>query len=354
MLQYILTGLAGIAIGVVAMRVWQLRNAAPGEEPAGQDAGEPSAETKAAGAGLPNKLLIGAGVLVVAAIGILVFGQSRETAPAGQSAAGGVASGPASNLDDVDTMIGRLAERLAKEPDDGEGFRMLGWSYVMTGKPDKAIAPYKRALELLPDNATVHSGYGEALVGVAGGSVTSEAKGQFEKALSLDPKEPRARYFLALWLAQNGHEKDALDKWIALANSGPADAPWQADLRARISETSAKLGVDVSSRLKGGGAVLPATQAPPLEPSTIEAASSLPAGERQAMIDDMVDRLATRLKANPKDPDGWIRLLRSRMVLKQADLAKSDLAAARAGLAGDPDGLRRVNAAAAEFGVPGA
>ena len=41
MLQYILTGLAGIALGIVAMRVWQMRQtqeataAAPGEAPAG-------------------------------------------------------------------------------------------------------------------------------------------------------------------------------------------------------------------------------------------------------------------------------------------------------------------------------
>lgn len=83
-------------------------------------------------------------------------------------------------------MISRLAERLEKNPDDGEGFRMLGWSYVMTGKPDQAIAPYKQALRLLPGNALVLSGYGEALVGAAGGKVTAEAKGMFEQTLKLD------------------------------------------------------------------------------------------------------------------------------------------------------------------------
>lgn len=265
----------------------------------------------------------------------------------------GNVAGNGQKLDDVDTMIARLAERLEKNPDDGDGFRMLGWSYVMTGHPEKAIAPYQRALKLLPNNALVHSGYGEALAGVAGNTVTPQAKAAFEKAVALDPAEPRARYFLALWQAQHGQEKEALDKWIALANGGPADATWQADVRRQIAETSRKLGVDVSSRLKQGGTSAAGAPAA-LDASTVQAASQLPAGERQAMIDGMVERLAAKLKANPDNPDGWVQLLRSRMVLKQDEQAAKDLSAARAALSGKAEGLRKVNEAATKLAVPGA
>ncbi|MEJ6012028.1 hypothetical protein [Novosphingobium aquae] len=275
------------------------------------------------------------------------------TAPA----LGAVPGASGKQLDDVDTMIGKLEDRLKREPKDGEGFRMLGWSYMMTNRPEKALEPYKRALELLPNSALVHSGYGEALAGIAKGTVTPEARAEFEKALAIDPAEPRAKYFLALWQAQNGQPKEALEKWIALANSGPADAPWQTDLRAKITEVSGKLGVDVTARLKNVAPIGDAKvsgSAPQLDPGTVQAASALPDAQRSAMVDSMVSGLAEKLKANPADADRWVLLLRSRMVLKQADMARADLVTARRALAKDASGLSKVNVAAKDLGVPGA
>jgi len=351
MLQYLLTGLAGIAVGVVGMRIWMSGNT----QQAGGDA--PSADEVAAASDRPGvstrAILIGAGVLVVAAIALFVFRSPDDgTAPGATPMA--ATAGADQNLDDVDTMIERLAKRLEANPEDGEGFRMLGWSYVMTGKPKEAVAPYKRALELLPGQANVHTGYGEALVGIAGGKVTPEARKSFEKAVSLDPTEPRAHYFLALWKAQNGQGEAALDDWITLANKGPADAPWQAEVRSRIAEQSRKLGVDVSSRLRNAAAPAAASEPPVLEASTVAAANRLPEAERQSMIDGMVEGLAAKLKSNPRDVDGWIQLMRSRMVLKQTDQAGKDLASAREALSGDASGLASIDAAARQLGVPGA
>lgn len=351
MLQTILTALAGIAIGIAIMRLWQ-----PGRGGTAESANDSAPD----GARRPSTrmLLIGAGGLVAVALVLLVVRAPSVDAPAGASPAATTVGPAAEPLDDVDTMISRLADRLAKDPTDGAGFRMLGWSHVMTGHPERAINPYRKALALLPKDAAVHAGYGEALTGVAKGRVTAEAKAQFEQALSLDPAEPRSRYFMGLWQAQNGQERQALDAWIALANSGPADAPWQADVRRHIDETAKKLGVDVSSRLKqvkaAASPAVTGAEPPPLPPSTMQAASALPAEDRQRMIDGMVEGLAKKLEANPRDADGWVRLLRSRMVLGQRDRAAQDLATARKALAGDAAGLSKVNAAAAQFGVTGA
>jgi cytochrome c-type biogenesis protein CcmH len=344
MLQYVLTALVGVVLGVVAMRVWQSRD----------DAAVPQSETTApetvAGVDGPSpnnrKLLIGAGALVVVAAAALLLRPADKAAPA--TVLGAVSAGDP-KLDDVDTSIQRLAKRLEKQPDDGEGFRLLGWSYVMTGKPQQAIEPYKRALQLLPGNAMVHAGYGEALVGVAGGKVTAEAKAEFEKALAIDKTEPRARYFAALWLAQNGNPQQALDQWIVLANSGPADAPWQGDVQRQIKETAAKLGVDVSGKLK-----VPAAAAPVGVASRGPTAAQIASGDAPKSVEDMVGGLASRLAANPRDPDGWVMLMRSRMVLKQEGQAGKDLAIARKALAGDAAALAKVNEAAKALGVPGA
>lgn len=354
MLQYLLTGLAGIALGIVGMRVWQLRDPA-GQEPGTEKSPPLAGASDAGAASAPSRtrmLLIAAGALAALAVVLLLVRRPESAlAPAGQIAAG---TGGGQQLSDVETMIAKLADRLAKTPDDGEGFRMLGWSYVMTGHPDKAIEPYRRAKVLLPARADVHAGLGEALVGVAKGTVTDEAKAAFDKAISLDPREPRARFFLAQWRAQHGQEKEALEEWIALANDGPAEAPWQSDLRRQIAETSARLGVDVSARLKTPVPQAQAAEPPPIDPAAVKAASQLPAADRQAMVDRMVEGLAAKLKANPKDVDGWIKLLRSRMVLQQNDQARAELAAARNALATDKGALAKLNAAAAELGVPGA
>lgn len=359
MLQYLLTAAAGIVLGIVAMRVWQGREPEAGAIPAETVAATPAppAGDPAAAAPRPRitsrHALIGAGALTAVAIGVLAL-RDGPADSAGALASTLAPAAPASKaVDDVDTMITRLAARLEMNPNDGEGFRMLAWSYAMTGRPELAIAPYKRALALLPKSALVHSGYGEALAGIAKGQVTPEAKSEFERAVALDPAEPRARYFLALWQAQHGQEREALDKWIVLATSGPADAPWQVDLRRKITETSGKLGIDVSSRLKSSAAGTGATP-PPLDPQTIQAANAMPAADRQAMVDQMVSGLADKLKADPGDADRWVLLLRSRMVLKQGDQAATDLAAARRALAGNASGLSKVNAAAKELAIPGA
>ncbi len=358
MLQYLITGLAGIALGIVGMRLWQAKDAAaPAVDAGTPDVGEVGGAPASAGGSNRKPLLIGAGAL--AAIAVAVF----ALRPAGDDSAAVTASGMAApgqvgpdgkSLSDVDTSIANLAAKLEKDPNNGEGFRFLGWSYVATGKADKAIEPYKRAIALLPKNASAHAGYGEALTAVAGAKVTPEAKAEFDKALALDPAEPRARYFNGLWLAQNGKEREALDKWVVLANSAPAETPWQAEVRGKIAELSKKLGVDVSGKVKGGLAVAQTAGVSGPDAATIQAAQQLPADQKSAMVDNMVEGLAAKLKANPRNVDGWVMLLRSRMVMKQGAKAADDLAIARGALAGDPAGLSRVNAAAAEVGVPGA
>jgi len=354
MLPYLLTTIAGIALGIVGMRLWQTQNSGAARSESEPAAPETMARENERPAPSNNRrILIGAGAIGLAAIAVLAFRPASQGSTDGAALAdAGMASGaPGKQLDDVDTMISRLAARLEKEPNDGEGFRMLGWSYVMTGHPDKAIEPYKRSIALLPKNAGAHAGLGEALTGVAGNKVTPEAKAEFDKALALDAAEPRARHFTALWLAQNGREREALDKWIALANSAPADTPWQPEVRKQIDAVAGKLGIDVSGKLKAAPA---AASAGGPDAAAVQAAGQLPEGQRQAMVDGMVEGLANKLKANPNDAEGWIKLLRSRMVLKQDQKAADDLAIARRSLAGDKSGLSRVNAAAAEFGVPGA
>lgn len=354
MIQYVLTGLAGLICGVVLVRLLQNKQAADVTNEARANDVPAEAETATAPASTKT-MLIAAGALV--AVGGAAFLLKGEAPVEAISPMTSVPGAPPAQLDDVDTMISKLEERLAKSPEDGEGFRMLAWSYANTGKPERAIEPYKKALALLPKRADVLTGYGEALVAVAKGVVTPEAKAQFEAALAINPAEPRALYFKARHKAQTGQEKAALDDLIQLANQGLASAPWQADVRQEIKRLAAKLRVDVGSRLSPERSDVDAEASDRVaapDPSAAAAMNALPEASRTAAINGMVDGLANKLKANPNNPEGWAKLLRSRMVLGDTKKAQSELAAARTALKGDSAGLRLVNETARDVGIPGA
>ncbi len=375
-MEYFLTALAGAAIALVAMRL--LQGSQAGAKPTASDepaveaappsdaaaANEASAETSGASLfarfGRTQIMFGAAGALLLASILIFFFrGEQDAVASNGLTSGSSMAAtgAPAQNLDDVGTMIGKLAERLKTDTNDGEGFRMLGWSYVNTGRAAEAVPAYKRATELLPGRADVHAGYGEALVAAANDRVTPEAKAAFDRAIALDAKEPRARFFLSLFKSQNGDEKTALDEWIALANEMDANLPWQADLRQRAQKLADKLGINIAGRLKAAtAAAQPASGGAPFmasgpDAAAVAAAEKLPADQRNAMIDGMVEGLATKLRSNPDNVDGWIKLIRSRMVLKQAQKAKVDLSTARKVFAGQPDKLGAINSLAQELDI---
>jgi cytochrome c-type biogenesis protein CcmH len=86
-------------------------------------------------------------------------------------------------------------------------------------------------------------------------------------------------------------------------------------------------------------------------PQDVQAADAMPPTDRAAMIRGMVDGLASRLERSPRDADGWIRLIRSRAVLGEVELAKQALARGLAAFAADAPERNRIAAAAQELGV---
>lgn len=73
------------------------------------------------------------------------------------------------SVPDVNTMIARLASRLETAPDDVDGWRMLGWSYRNTGRPQDAVKAYERAVALAPQRTDLAQALTEARALVAGG-----------------------------------------------------------------------------------------------------------------------------------------------------------------------------------------
>ena len=294
--------------------------------------------------------------------------QSGDAQPAMQATA--PAAGGAPGLLDVDAAIAKLSARLKANPSDLQGWIMLGWSYVGTQKYPEAVEAYRKAVALDPKSAGAKEGLSNALIHVADGKVTPEALTLIDETLAIDPKQPGARFDKGLAKLQGGDAKGAIDDWIAQLKDASPDDTWAPEVRQRVVETAQKAGIDVSGRLPaaapvatmGGEAAATAQPAAPAAtaaaPGTpgptaadVAAAQSMAPADRNAMIKGMVDRLAAKLEANPKNIDGWIQLIRSRKVLGDVDAAKAAFKRALTVFADASPEQGKLKAAAGELGI---
>lgn len=294
-------------------------------------------------------LLIAAALLAVGAVGVRLWkARSVESAPT-------TAANP---QEDVGVMITQLEAKLKQNPDDAEGWRMLGWSLGNTQKYAEAVLAYRRATQLAPNNAEGWSALGEVLILANKDQVTPEAKAAFTKALALDPKDARAHFFSAMGLHQEGKHQAALDGLFKLIETAPADAPWAPNVRAAIEQVSATSKIPVADRLaklapapSGGGAERAAAAIPGPTSQDMRNATAMPKGQQDAMITGMVEGLEAKLNANPKQLDRWIMLMRSRTQLGETAKAKAALERARAAFAGDQAALTQLSEAADLLGI---
>jgi cytochrome c-type biogenesis protein CcmH len=102
-----------------------------------------------------------------------------------------------------------------------------------------------------------------------------------------------------------------------------------------------------------GVAAAPAGVMPGPSPDQVAGAAAMNPADRNAMIAGMVDRLSEKLKANPRDEAGWLRLMRARSVLGDTAAAVKARNDALAAFAGDAAAQSRIRAAATDMGISG-
>ncbi len=234
-------------------------------------------------------------------------------------------------LSQIRDLVATVEQHLATAPDDAKGWAVVAPVYMRLGRNDDAVHAYQRLVDLLGPNEARESDLGEAMVQAASGVVTPDAVATFTTAHNLDATQPRPRFYLALALGQAGKTDDAKAAWQSLIADAPKDAAW----------------------LPAAQEQLAALDKPASGPNTdqIAAAQNMAPADQQQMIDTMVAGLAEKLKAAPEDPDGWMRLIRSYVVLGRTADATNALASARAALGADPAKLQPVEDMAKQLGI---
>jgi cytochrome c-type biogenesis protein CcmH len=237
----------------------------------------------------------------------------------------------------LDNLVAQVEAHLEKNPTDGRGWNVLAPVLARLGRFDDAIRAYRNSITYNGDSASRRADLGEAVAGAAGGIVTSEAKAEFERAIAQDADDAKANYFLGLAAEQDGRASEAASIWRGMLAKAPQAAPWRPLVLAALARV--------------GGAGGPT--APVLSDDTIAAAKDMTETDRSAMIRGMVDRLASRLKQNGDDVEGWLRLVRAYMVMGDRDKANAASADARQAVANDAERLRALNEGLKNLGLDG-
>jgi cytochrome c-type biogenesis protein CcmH len=233
------------------------------------------------------------------------------------------------NNQSVDNLVAQVESHLERNPGDGRGWEVIAPVYVRLGRFEDAAKARRNALRLNGETAERQAALGEALVFAANGIVTAEAKAAFEKAVALDASEAQARYFLGLAAEQDGNRAQAAATWRALIESAPPGASWLEFVRRALARVD---GASAPGNAGGG----------PSE-EQVAASTDMPPEQRMTMIRGMVDRLSERLNHDGSDVEGWLRLVRSYIVLGDRDKARAAVVDARRALASEPDKLKRLD-----------
>jgi cytochrome c-type biogenesis protein CcmH len=135
-------------------------------------------------------------------------------------------------------MVDGLAARLEQQPDDVQGWRMLGRSFAALGEAAKSAEAYRQVASRMPDDLTAQVEYAEALLaqGRMDQPPSPAAVAQLQEVLALDADNPVALFHLGRAAAATGDANAAARHWNRLLAQMPADAPARAQLE-RLLET---------------------------------------------------------------------------------------------------------------------
>lgn len=232
----------------------------------------------------------------------------------------------AAKVDDqqIAKMIDTLAAKLKANPDNPKGWAMLARSYKVMGRFDEAEQAFLKAGDLVQQEPDLLVDYADLLAVRADSNIEGKPLELINKALSIQPTHPMGLMMSGVAAYRRSDFKLAITQWeklLTVLEPGSSDAQ---QIQANIDDARAKAGLPVAQATTESGKL------PPVP-------AGAAAGMTPEMINQMVDRLAARLKDQPDDVAGWARLARAYKV--QGRTAEAEQAYAKTGklLDTDPD-----------------
>jgi cytochrome c-type biogenesis protein CcmH len=138
-------------------------------------------------------------------------------------------------------MVNGLAEKMKTDPNNAQGWLMLGKSYKYLQQYAKAADAYAQAYLLLGDKPDVMLLYADALSFANDERVTGKSAELAFKALALEPNNPNALWLSGMAKAQAGEFMAAKKLWTKLKDSLPEGSDAQKETLDLLSKIDAKI-----------------------------------------------------------------------------------------------------------------
>lgn len=240
----------------------------------------------------------------------------------------------------VDQAIKMVEARLASNPDDVRGWQVIAPVYMQAGRFADAEHAFRQILKLSPPTADGETDLAEALMEQNGGQASGEAGDLLHKAMALDPKAVRPRFYFAAEAMRGKDYASAVQQWQAVIALGSSTDNWMPTAQAGLAAAEAG----------AAGKPLPTTPDVAAAPMATAPAAAGTAPVQQPDILKMVNGLADRLARQGGSLDEWTQLVRSEIVLGDVAKAQSAYDSAKKAY---PDGTERadLDALAAQAGL---
>jgi cytochrome c-type biogenesis protein CcmH len=198
----------------------------------GDAAAQPQRHTRAAA------LALGLAVPICALAVYVAVGNPRALLP--QSAEGANAHGVSAQQ--FEAMVSRLAARLKENPEDAEGWMMLGRSYAVLGRFGEASEAYAKAVARTPRDAQLLADYADALAMAQGRTLQGEPEKILLRALAIDPNNVKALLLAGTAAFNRGDQAGAIRHWERVLGLLPAESDMVQRVQASIAEARSAAG----------------------------------------------------------------------------------------------------------------
>ncbi|MEW8624189.1 MAG: c-type cytochrome biogenesis protein CcmI [Candidatus Thiodiazotropha sp.] len=168
---------------------------------------------------------------------------AQQPAPGATQQTAQAPSGGMENLPPMDELVRRLAEKLQENPDNQDGWIMLGRSYMALNDHSAAINAYQRAMEMNDQRVDLLLAYAEAIAATTGNDFTGRAAPMIEKAYQLEPENPNVLWLAGILAYQSSDFKSAILRWDSLRSSLTPQSAELESVNNAIDDARSQLGL---------------------------------------------------------------------------------------------------------------
>jgi cytochrome c-type biogenesis protein CcmH len=142
---------------------------------------------------------------------------------------------------DINKMMTGLVKRLKQNPQDYEGWMMLGRSLMHLNRYEEAVTTYKRAQQIFGDKVDILVSQADALAMANDGKIDDEIFSLLQKSLKIEPQHRTALYLISLGYMEREDYTNALKNWQILLPLIKDDEETTTQIKNIIKEVQKKL-----------------------------------------------------------------------------------------------------------------